>query len=367
MSLVTLLLFVAGLVLLLVGAELLVKGASRLAALVGISPLVIGLTVVAFGTSAPELAVSVQGAWTGAADVALGNVLGSNVFNVLFVLGLSALVAPLVVAQQLVRVEVPLMIVATVAVFLMALDRNIGRIDGALLAGGILAYTVYAVRKSRRETKAVQEEYAQEVDGKPRGAAGIALQVGFLVVGLAMLVLGSGWLVDGAVAIATALGLSERVIALTLVAAGTSLPEVATSVMASARGERDIAVGNAIGSNLFNLLSVLGCSALVAPAGIAAAEGSIVFDLPVAIGVAVACLPIFFRDYRISRWEGGLFFGYYVLYVAYLFVRISEHPLLGPFTVAMLGFVLPLTAITLVVVAWRGWRARRAAEAGATR
>lgn len=364
MSAVTLILFLLGLVLLLVGAELLVRGASRLAALVGISPLVIGLTVVAFGTSSPELAVSVQGAWSGAADVSLGNVLGSNVFNVLFVLGVSALAAPLVVAQQLVRVEVPLMIGATAAVLLMALDGSIGRIDGAILAAGVLSYVVYAVRKSRKETQAVKEEYA-EYEERPKGALGILAQLLFIVVGLAMLVLGSRWLVSGAVEIATALGLSERVIALTLVAAGTSLPEVATSVMASLRGERDIAVGNAIGSNLFNLLAVLGLSSLVSPAGIAASAGAVQFDLPVALAVAVACLPVFFRSYMISRWEGGLFFAYYIVYVTYLLLRTAEHRLLEPFTFGMLFFVLPLTAITLVVVAWRGWRLRSRAGAPA--
>lgn len=361
MSGMTVVLFVLGLVFLLLGAELLVRGASRLAALLGISPLVIGLTVVAFGTSSPELAVSVHGAYSGATDVSMGNVLGSNVFNILFVLGLSAVTAPLSVAQQLVRVEVPLMIGATVMVALLSQDGALSRVDGALLALSVIAYTVWAIRKSRQESSAVVEEYQAEAPTKPQGAMAILTQVGMLVIGFLMLVFGSGWLVDGAVTLAKSFGLSERVIALTLIAAGTSLPEVATSVMASLRGERDIAVGNAIGSNIFNLLAVFGFSSLVAPHGIQASTSAIAFDLPVALAVGFACLPIFFRSYTISRWEGGLFLAYYAIYVFYLLMRTAQTPpsWLEPFSFAMTFFVIPLTLITLSIIAFRAWVSRR--------
>ena len=291
----TILLFIAGLALLIIGAEVLVRGASRLASAVGIPPLVIGLTVVAFGTSSPELAVSVQASWTGRPDVAVGNVVGSNIFNVLFILGLAAAIVPLVVAQQLVRWEVPLLIGVSVLFWLLASDGLLGRVDGTVLFAGIVTYTVFAIRQSRRETAAIRAEYAQVIGGSTEPAGRLAVQVVLILVGLALLVVGSHWLVEGATAVARTAGLSELVVGLTIVAAGTSLPEVATSVLASIRGERDIAVGNAIGSSLFNLLCVLGLSALVAPAGISVADATLGFDIPVMVAVAVAVCRSFLR------------------------------------------------------------------------
>jgi len=262
MDTLTLVLFLLGLGCLIGGAELLVRGASRLAAAAGISPLVIGLTVVAYGTSAPEMAVSVQSALAAQADIALGNVVGSNIFNVLFILGVSALIIPLTVAQQFVRKEVPIMIGASLLLWLAAADGVIARWESALLFAGIVAYTVYLVRESRRERREIQEEYAAEFGAAPAAkGGGVAVNIGLVLAGLALLVLGSRWLVDGAVAIARAAGLSELVIGLTIVAAGTSLPEVATSILAAVRGERDIAVGNVVGSNIFNILAVLGIAA----------------------------------------------------------------------------------------------------------
>jgi cation:H+ antiporter len=351
----TVVLFVAGLGLLVLGAEWLVKGASRLAAALGISPLVIGLTVVAYGTSAPEMAVSIKSAWAGQPDLALGNVVGSNIFNVLFILGVSALVAPLVVSSQLVRLDVPVMIGLSGLTLLMARDGSIGRLDGALLFAGAIAYTVFQVRQSRKESAAVRDEYAQEY-GRTRSST--AANLAFVGAGLVLLVLGSRWLVNGAVAFAQAFGMSELVIGLTIVAAGTSLPEVATSILAALRGERDIAVGNVVGSNLFNILSVLGLSALVSPAGLPAAPALLRFDLPVMIAVAVACLPVFASGSVIARWEGALFFLYYVAYTAYLVLAAQQHDALPAFSAAMQAFVLPLTAVTLAVVGWRAWRER---------
>lgn len=350
----TLLMLAAGLVLLVLGAEMLVKGASRLAAVIGISPLVIGLTIVAFGTSAPELAVSVGAAWSGSADLALGNVVGSNIFNVLFILGLSALIAPLVVAQQLVRLDVPLMIAASVVVLLMGLNGAIERWEGILLFAGIIAYTVFLIRQSRKETNPqVQAEYAEAFGDDKAGGKHHLLNGMYILGGLALLVLGSNWLVDGAVQIAQHFGVSELVIGLTIVAAGTSLPEVATSVIASIRGERDIAVGNVVGSNIFNLLSVLGLSSVVSPAGISVQESAVQFDIPVMIGVALLCLPVFFTGYRISRWNGALFLFFYVAYTVYLILNAMHSSYTAEYFDAMVHYVIPVAAIALIAAAFR--------------
>jgi cation:H+ antiporter len=299
----------------------------------------------------------------GQGDLALGNVVGSNVFNTLFILGICALVAPLVVAVKLVRFDVPVMIVASLAVYLMALDGRLGMLDGALLTTGLLAYNVHIIRQSRRETKAATAEFDRSfgpgklpVAASPAAAA--VRNAGLILVGLVLLVVGSRWLVDGAVALATVLGVSELVIGLTVVAAGTGLPEVATSVVASLRGERDIAVGNVVGSNIYNLLGVFGIAGLFTAEGVTVASGAEAFDLPVMIAASVACLPVFFSGYRIHRWEGGLFLVYYVAYVLFLVLRAQEHDALPLFSRVMATYVLPLTAVTLAVIAWHGWRVR---------
>ncbi len=353
--------FVLGLGALILGAELLVRGASKLALSFGISPLVVGLTVVAFGTSSPEMAVSVQSALSGQVDLALGNVVGSNIFNVLFILGASALIVPLIVAQQLVRQEVPIMIGASLLLLLLALDGGISRLDGALLFGLLAVYTGFLVVQSRKEGKAVEQEYAQEFGEAAKSAwdSHWAAQLGLIAAGLGLLVLGSNWLVEAAIAFAKVLGVSELVIGLTIVAAGTSLPEVATSILAAIRGERDIAVGNVVGSNTFNVLGVLGVSGLVAPAALSVPPSMLAFDIPVMIAVALACLPIFFTGNLIARWEGALFLGFYVAYTAYLILAAQSHDALVTYGFVMSSVVLPLTALTLAVVAVREWRARR--------
>jgi cation:H+ antiporter len=351
MSILTLILFIAGIVLLISGAELLVRGASRLAVTMGITPLVVGLTVVAFGTGSPELAVGIQASMAGQADITIGNVVGSNIFNVLLILGLSALVAPLVVSQQLVRLDVPIMIVVSFALLLMSLDGVIDRGDGAVLIAASVLYTYMLVRISRRETAAVHEAYKQAYgSAPPRSHRNLPMQAILVLLGLALLVVGARWLVDGAVAIASALGVSELIIGLTIIAAGTSLPEVATSIVAGLRGERDIAVGNVVGSNLFNILVVIGVTAVVSPNGLAVAPAAINFDIPVMIAAAVLCMPIFFVDYRIGRWEGALFLSYYVFYTLYLILAASQHDALPAFSVLMLRVVIPLTLGTVALV-----------------
>lgn len=341
---------VIGLAALVLGGELLVRGASRLAAAVGISPLVIGLTVVAFGTSAPELAVSVKACLAGETDIAVGNVVGSNIFNVLFILGVSALIAPLVVSSQLIRIDVPLMIGASVLALLLGLDGAIGRIDGLLLFAGLVCYTVWTVLKSRKENAAIKEEFGREYAEEAKlSARQIALQVFIIVGGLVVLGFGAQWVVSGTVSIGRLLGMSELLIGLTIVAAGTSLPEVATSVLAAIRGERDIAVGNVVGSNIFNLTCVLGLSAVIVPNGVEVSSAALRLDIPVMIAVAVACLPIFLTGHLIARWEGGLFFGYYIGYTTYLVLAATVPAVSRTFGTVMLVFVIPLTVVTLVV------------------
>ncbi len=351
-------LFLVGLVLLLGGAELLVRGASSAATSLGISPLVVGLTVVAIGTSSPEFAVTIGAASSGqGAELALGNVVGSNIANVLLILGLAAVITPLVVPQRLVRLDVPLLLAVSLAVTGMALDGVIGRLEGSLLLLGAVGYTAFAVVQSRRETAAVKAEYAQGFPPDERRSW--LRDLTFVAVGLALLVVGADWLVDGAVAAATWAGIDPLVIGLTVVAIGTSLPEIATSIAASLKGERDIAVGNAIGSNLFNLLGVLGAAAVIAPGGVPVPESALASDLPVMCAVAFACLPIFFHGRAIYRWEGALFLGYYLAYTGFLVLGARQSAWLPPFRTAMLGFVLPLTILTLLVLVSRQLAADR--------
>lgn len=362
--LMTLGMLVAGLILLVMAADWLVRGASRLAARLGIPPLIIGLTVVAFGTSAPELAVSVEAALGGSADIALGNVVGSNIANVLLILGASALITPLLVHSQLIRLDVPIMILLSLLVFALAADGLLGRVDGVLLVLALGAYITFLALQSRRGKAAVSEEFSTEFGPQAQASAPAWTNLLLIVVGLAGLILGARMLVDAAVTLAQAFGVPELVIGLTVVAVGTSLPELATSIMAAIKGERDIAVGNVVGSNIFNLMAVLGVAAGIAPAGINVSAQAIAFDLPVMIGVAVACLPIFAYRSSIRRWEGALFLLFYLIYVLYQALSSQQHPLLHPLQDALLWFVLPLTAITLLASGVGALRERRSAGGG---
>ncbi len=353
---------VLGLIALAVGARFLVDGSSRLASALGISPLVIGLTVVAFGTSAPELAVSVHAASAGQPDIAVGNAVGSNIINVLLILGASAVITPLVVSQQLVRMDTPLMIGACVLVYVFAADGLLSRVNGLILFACVVAYTVFAIRVSKRESAGVEQEYAREYgEAKVTGPRTWVLMLAAILAGLGLLVLGSRFLVEGASEIARAYGFSELVIGLTIVAGGTSLPEIATSIAASARREPDIAVGNVVGSNLFNMLAVLGLSSVFSPAGVPVSRAALAFDIPVMIGVCVACLPIFFTGYRIARWEGALLLAYWLAYTAYTIFDARGHEASSHLTVVMMEFVIPITLITLATITVRHMREKNRA------
>ena len=351
---VTLVLFVAGLVVLVAGAEALVRGASRLATALGVRPLVVGLTVVAFGTSAPELAVGVGSALSGQPDIALGNVVGSNIANILLVLGLAAVVAPVATATRIVRREVPVMIAASLLLWLMALSGRIERIEGLVLLTGIVAYTVYLARSSRSASVAVRAEFAAEfgVEAGHRGRV-IGGSLGLGAAGLIGLVVGAGWIVDGAVALATTLGIPEVIVGLTVVAVGTSLPEVATSIAAGLRGHRDIAVGNVVGSCIFNILMVLGATAVVAPDPISISPSLLAVDLPLMVAAAFACLPILYTGRLVSRREGLLLVAFYVAYLGYLVLLASGDPA-GPDAGRILMFgAIPIAGVALVILAWR--------------
>ncbi|MDJ0600670.1 MAG: calcium/sodium antiporter [Crocosphaera sp.] len=353
-------LLAAGLVLLVIGAEILVRGAARLAASVGISPLVIGLTIVSYGTSSPEMAVAVQSSLAGQADLALGNVIGSNIFNILVILGLSSLAIPLMVAQQLIRLDVPIMIGVSCLTLFFGLDRTIHRSDGIILLIGGIIYTVFLIYQGSKQPDDPDSEYETEYGNKsPLSLVQWIKNIAFILLGVGFLVLGSQWLVQSATDIARKIGVSDLIIGLTIVAAGTSLPELATSVVAAIKGERDIAVGNVVGSNIFNILTVLAICAIVSPVGVPVSDAALHFDLPVMVAIAIACLPIFFTGNVIARWEGCLFLSYYIAYTTYLILYATEHDGLSVFSSVMLFFVIPITAITLVILAINSLRKKQ--------
>ena len=320
MTALTIVALVVGIAGLVGGAELLVKGAATIASSFGVAPVVIGLTVVAFGTSAPELAVSVSAAFGGNADVAFGNVIGSNIGNILLILGASAVVGGLAVQQRIVRFDIPLLIVVSVVAMVMSLDNTIGRVDGVILFGGIVAYVAWLVRETRVERADVIEEYTESVTALEGAAVGRPtwFSAALVIVGLTVLVVGSQLLVNAATDIAESAGISDLVIGLTVVAIGTSLPELATSILAAVRGQRDIAVGNVIGSNLFNLMSVLGLTSIVSSDGIPVSDSSLRLDFPVMLAATIVLVPIVWNGARIRRWEGLVLMGFYAAYVAYL-------------------------------------------------
>lgn len=336
------------------GADLLIRGASRLAIAFGLSPLVVGLTVVAFGTSAPEGATSIAAALKHQPDIALGNVIGSNIMNVLVVLGLSALIAPMAVSRQLLRIDVPIMIGVSVLLYLFALNGKITALESVLFLLGIFAYTIWMIRKSRKERKNGNNKMPEI---KP-SSANIALDFALVVIGLGLLVLGAEYLVDSASTIAREIGLSELIVGLTVIAFGTSLPELATSLVAAFKNERDIAIGNIIGSNISNILAILGLTGIVSAEGIAVAPAALNFDIPFMIAVAVACMPIFFTGYRIGRREGALLFGYYVVYVGYLVLDTAGHDAQEMYSLVMFAFISPLILIALFMLATRAWRSK---------
>ncbi|HLW56551.1 MAG TPA: calcium/sodium antiporter [Bacteriovoracaceae bacterium] len=301
---------VIGLVVLTYGADIFVNGASKIAVRFNISPVAIGLTIVAFGTSAPELSVNIISVMQGNPDIALGNVVGSNIFNIVLILGLCGVIMPLTFSRQLIRFDIPLMIVASVMLWIFGRDFKIGFIESAIFAALIIGYTYLQFKSSKANVGEVEEDIKAE--------GSVLMDVGRLLLGLGMLIGGAKLFVSGAVDGARLLGMSEAVIGLTIVAAGTSLPEVATSVVATIRGQRDIAIGNVVGSNIFNIFSVLGFSGLLASQGLSVNEHIQNIDIPLMIGVSLLTFIFAFSTKKLNRPMGAIFLLIYIGYTYYL-------------------------------------------------
>lgn len=315
--------FALGLVALYFGAEWLVRGAARWARARGVSAVAVGLTIVAFGTSAPELVVSTVAAARAQAGVALGNVIGSNILNVGLILGLASVIRPLKVQMRLVAGEVPLLVAVSVVIPLLALDGGFGRVDAALLLGGFAGYLLLVLTLARRAPSFAETAYREFEAAESLEPRAEARRRDLLAIagGLVALALGAHAAVTGAVGVAAAFGISELVIGLTVVAIGTSLPELATSVTAAARGEADIAVGNVVGSSLFNLLAVLGAASAVRPLEV---PGALLhFEVPVMIGLSLLLWPIAWTGLRVERWEGAVLLAGYLGFQISLLVRAA--------------------------------------------
>jgi cation:H+ antiporter len=346
---ITIFWFIFGLAALITGAEMLVRGASRLASALGISKLVIGLTLVAFGTSAPELAVSIQAGFDGKPDIMLGNIVGSNITNILLILGISAFILPLSVNPRLIKLDVPVMIAITILLLVFVLNGSIVFWESLVLVTLLVIYLIYLARNSGSGT----------IDAIPKKKISKPLNLFYAIAGLVLLVAGARWLVESAVIFAQAAGVSELVIGLTIVSIGTSLPEITTSIVAAIRRERELVISSVVGSNILNILAVLGITGLVLPEAIPVTDALIRFDIMILLAVSFACIPIFFTGHVISRAEGALFLIYYVTYIVYLWLASGEHQMLPAFSYTMLLFVVPITFFTLTMIAVREWSKRK--------
>jgi cation:H+ antiporter len=343
------------LLLLVIGAELSVRAAVRLAASLKVRPLIIGLTVVALGSSAPQMAVSLQAAFSDSPDIAVGSVIGSNIFNILVTLGFSALIIPLRVARQLVRVDIPLMIGASLLVFGLSYNGQLSALDGSILLVALFIYLLILLRRSAQGGRHSHLQNNAPTEALPTKAPWLS-SLAVMACGLVLLVIGGRLLVEAAVVIAQNLGLSERIIGLTVIAVSTSLPALTTSLIAAWRGERDIAAGNVIGSNLFNLLGVLGLTALIAPTPLSVSPNALDFDIPVMLAVAALCLPVFYSGLRVTRAEGLLLLALYGAYGLHIISFTTGMPLADTLEKLMIHFVLPLLAALLAFSTVQAWR-----------
>ena len=346
--------FLGGLVLLVGAGHVLVNAASRIGSRMGLSPTLIGLTIVAGGTSAPELAVVFQSLRADDPELAVGSIIGSNIANVLLVLGLAAVIGSIAVTSRMIRVDIPFMIGATVALLVLSLDGALSRFDGILLLGALITFigwTIKASTSSAHQFKRAHEIRGATADTRPATIGWTGPVLAFAV-GIAGLAVASRFVVSGAEQIAVNLGIPELIVGLTIVALGTSAPEIVTTLVAALQGNRDLAVGNAVGSNIFNILLVLGLTSSVS-GGLPFGADAIRLDLPVMVAAAIACLPMVFWDHTLQRWEGAVFVGYYLAYITFLALDGTGHWAGDPFAFVMLFFVVPLTAITIAVISVR--------------
>ncbi|MEW6349909.1 MAG: calcium/sodium antiporter [Thermodesulfobacteriota bacterium] len=345
---------VIGLAAVMIGAEILVRGASGLARSVGISPLVIGLTVVAYGTSCPEFGVSIAAGLAGLDHAALGNVVGSNIVNILLVLGITAVLTPLSASRQMCLFDVPVMIGASILLLVLGWDGVVSVWDGLILLACLVVYTLVALWRGRGR----QEPPAESLPANDGAAPSKRIwddwrfRVGLVIVGLILLVLGSRWMVDSAVDLARRIGVSDLVIGLTVLAVGTSLAELAVSAVAAVRKQADMSLGNVVGSNIVNICGVLGLAAVVSPSGIAVPPEALRLDIPLMIAVAVAALPVVMTDGMVSRREGAVLVGYYAIYTAYLLMNGAQSPWLTVFRTALFIAII-VTGLALVGASFR--------------
>ena len=309
--------FILGLTGLIVGAEWLVRGSASIATAAGVRPLVIGLTIVALGTSAPELAVSILSAVQGRGDVAIGNVVGSNIANLGLILGVTAVIKPLAMQRSVIIREIPIMIVAAVVAAVMALDGAISQVDGALLILCFFVYNAVMLRTAEKLPGISVEAAVPGASARPP----LLKHIGLVLAGLIMLVVAGRLLVDAAVEFAAVLGVSDLVIGLTIVAIGTSLPELATSVLASIRGHGELAIGNVIGSNILNILAILGTTSLIHP--LVTRPEIFTLEIPMMLAFSIGILPLAYRGMKLVRWEGAILMVAYGVFLAVLVNRGS--------------------------------------------
>lgn len=343
--------FIVGLAALVGGAEIMVRAVTKVATLLGISKLIIGLTVVAFGTSAPELAVSIQAGINGETDIMIGNIIGSNISNTLLILGFVALIIPIKVNISIIKSDAPIMIGATLLVFIFALNGFVSFWECLALSFLLVVYLIYLARQGSPEVISP----IKKPEKKLSTSIGYTLAC---IVGFILLISGARWMIDSAIIFAELAGVSELVIGLTVVAVGTSLPEVVVVLIAALKKERDIAVGSIIGSNILNLLAVLGVSGLFIEGAIPVQSVLLQFDMIVLIAASLLCIPIFYTGFRIERWEGGIFFFFYLSYLFYLYLSNTGHAWLDGFSNLMLYIVLPVIGLVLIVVTALEWKKR---------
>ncbi|MDH4279232.1 MAG: calcium/sodium antiporter [Acidimicrobiia bacterium] len=359
--------FLVGLAGLLVAGHLLVSGSVLLGRRFGLSSTVIGLTIVAAGTSAPELAVFARAVQVNDTELAVGSVVGSNIANVLLVLGLVAALGTVRLASRVVRIDVPVMIGASLLLLIFAADGLVGPFEAAVLFAAAVAFVVFTVRSSGSDdgdssaavARAEGGAFAEADTAIPQLDTGVAKGLVLVAVGAVGLAFAADYVVSGAERIAAGLGVPELIVGLTVVALGTSAPEIVTSIVSAFRGERDLAVGNALGSNIFNILFVIGLSGLFARPGITLSPEVVAVDLPIMVAVAVACLPLLLWDHKLDRWEGLVFLAYYAAYTGFLVLTATDHGATETFVTAMVWFVMPLTVLTVATVLYRGRKGRR--------